>query len=50
MKLVIDANRVIAALIKQSTTRELLLDMAFEFIAPDFLKTELERHREEIAQ
>jgi len=33
MKIVIDSNRVIAALIKESTTREILFDKNFEFIA-----------------
>ena len=35
MKILVDANRIIAALVKQSTTRDILLDEAFEFVSPD---------------
>ncbi len=48
MKIVIDANRIIAAVIKNSTTRLILTDENFEFITPDFTITELEEHKEEI--
>ena len=41
MKIVIDSNRVIAALIKESTTRELLFNENFEFYAPDLTITEI---------
>lgn len=44
MKIVIDANRIIAALIKQSTTRDILFDGAFEFVTPDFALSEIEEH------
>jgi len=33
MKVVIDSNRVLAAMIKDSTTRGILLDIFFEFVA-----------------
>ena len=45
MKIVIDSNRVVAALLKDSTTRGLLLNASFEFIAPDFIKEEVEKYR-----
>lgn len=48
MKVVIDSNRVIAALIKDSTTRLILNDENFEFVTPDFTITEVEEHKEEI--
>ena len=48
MKIVIDANRIVAALIKQSTTRDILLDEAFEFVTPDHTLSEIEGHREEL--
>ncbi len=48
MKIVIDSNRVIAALIKDSTTREIIFDNFFTFVAPDFIFVEIEKYREEI--
>ena len=48
MIIVIDANRVIAALIKDSTTRKILFNEHFEFVAPDYLMSELLEHKEEI--
>jgi len=48
MKVVIDSNRAIAALIKDSTTREILFDSYFELFAPEFIKTEIEKYKEEI--
>lgn len=48
MKIIIDSNRVIAALIKDSTTREILLDKNFEFFAPEYIKSEIEKYRNEI--
>src|SRR3989344_3171117 len=48
MRIVIDSNRVIAALISDGTTRELIFNKEFEFFAPDYLKTEIEKYKEEI--
>ncbi len=48
MKIVIDANRVIAALCKQGTTREILFQNNFQFISPDFLLSEILEHQEEL--
>ncbi len=45
MRLVIDSNRVMAALLKNSLTREILLDSRFEFYSPDYLLTELRKHK-----
>lgn len=50
MKIVIDSNRVIAALIIEGTTREILFDKYFEFFAPEHIKTEIEKYKEEIMQ
>ncbi len=50
MKIVIDSNRAIAAMIKESTTREILLDKTFEFFAPEYIKEEIEKYEEEIMQ
>lgn len=48
MKIIIDANRIIASLIKRSTTREIILDKSFEFFTPDFTLSEIEKHRNEL--
>ncbi|MDP4039133.1 MAG: PIN domain-containing protein [Candidatus Pacearchaeota archaeon] len=48
MKIVVDSNRVIAALIKESTTREILFGKDFEFVAPDFIMNEVRKYQEEI--
>ncbi|MEK6927032.1 MAG: PIN domain-containing protein [Nanoarchaeota archaeon] len=50
MKIVIDCNRVIASLIKDSTTREILFSNLFEFYSPDFLREELFKYKEEITE
>lgn len=50
MKIVVDSNRVIAALIQDSTTREILLDRNFEFFAPEYIKTEIEKYRKDIME
>lgn len=44
MILVVDANVVLAALIKNGRTREVLMSHKFRFVAPDFLKEEIEKH------
>ena len=44
MIIVIDCNRVIAALIKESTTRQILLSKNFEFVAPEFIKSEIQKY------
>jgi len=48
MRIVIDANRIVAALIKDSTTRDILFDINFEFVAPDYLISELRKCENEI--
>ncbi len=50
MKIVMDSNRVIAALIKDSTTREILFNRIFEFFAPEHIKSEIEKYKDEIIQ
>jgi len=50
MKIVVDSNRVIAALIKEGTTREILFDKKFEFIAPDFIRTEIDKYKKSIIE
>ncbi|MFH0713192.1 MAG: PIN domain-containing protein [Candidatus Micrarchaeota archaeon] len=48
MKLIVDTNIIIAAIIKDSTTRRLLLRFDLELFSPEYLFEELNEHREEI--
>ena len=50
MRIVIDANRAIAALIKDSTTRQILFDWNFEFVAPDHILIEIRKHEGSITK
>ena len=50
MKLVVDANVLFSALIKDSFTRKLFFDERLEIYAPEYLFEEFEEHREEIMQ
>lgn len=48
MKLVIDANILFSALLKDSTTRNLILDMRLKLFAPRFLIIEYIKYSEEL--
>lgn len=48
MKLIVDTNIIIAAIIKDSTTRRLLLRFDLELFSPEYLFEELNEHSEEI--
>ena len=48
MKIVVDTNRILAALIKESTTRTIVRDKSFEFITSDYTITEIQEHKEEL--
>ena len=50
MRIVIDANMVIAALVKDSKSREIIADRNFEFISPDFLLDEIHKHENYICK
>jgi len=50
MKFVIDSNVLISALISDSVTRELILEMEEEFYSPDFLESEIEKHKDLIQE
>jgi predicted nucleic acid-binding protein len=45
MILVVDANVILAALIKDGKTREVLMSRSFKFVAPDFIKDETQKHK-----
>jgi len=42
----VDTNRIIAGLMKDSITREILLNTNFEFYIPEYLLLEIEKHKE----
>ena len=44
MKLIIDTNRVMAGLLKNSLARMIILNDIFEFYAPDYMLDEIEKH------
>ena len=50
MKLVVDTSVLIAALMKDSAVRELLLNPLFEFYVPEHYIEEIEKHMGEIAK
>ena len=45
MKLVIDTNRLMAALLKSSVSREIILSEKIEFYSPEYMIKEIEKHR-----
>lgn len=45
MRIVVDSNRVIAALVKNGTTRNLLLNKKFEFVAPSYIFSEINKYK-----
>ncbi len=46
MKLVLDSNIVFSALIKKSTTRNIILSDVFELHAPEYIFNEITKHKE----
>ena len=46
MKLIVDTNVLISAIVKDSATRRILLSPYFEFCVPEFTFIELDRHFE----
>ena len=46
MDLIIDTNRIMAGLLKDSTSRSIILHESFSFFAPDYTGTELLKHRD----
>jgi len=49
-KIIIDTNRIIAALIADGTTREIIKDKRFLFFSPEIVLKELDRHAAEISR
>ena len=50
MKLVIDSNRIIAVLIRDSANRKILLSGVFEFFTPEHLVDEIAKYQDYIIQ
>lgn len=50
MKLVVDTNIIISALIKAGATRKIIFDRTFELITPSFTISEINKYREEICK
>jgi predicted nucleic acid-binding protein len=50
MDLVMDANILIAALIKKGITADLIVDENIHLFAPEFIMDEFQKHRDEIVQ
>lgn len=48
MKIVVDANMVIAALVKESKAREVLFSKKLQFVSPEFVLQEIEKYKEEL--
>lgn len=48
MKIVVDSNRVIASLLKDSTTRGILYNRTLDFVAPEFIKVEILKYKKDI--
>jgi hypothetical protein len=50
MKIVVDANIFVAALLKDSLTRRLLKHPAFDFYTVDFVRSEFDEHLGEFCE
>lgn len=50
MKFVIDTNVLISALLKDSASRKLIIELNEDFYSPDFLEEEIEKHKETILE
>ena len=50
MKIIVDTNRIIAALIKDSVSRKILLSGKFEFLTIGVTKSEIEKYKQEIME
>ncbi|MBS3083682.1 PIN domain-containing protein [Candidatus Pacearchaeota archaeon] len=50
MRLVVDTNIMISAIIKDGKTRQIIFSFGFEFFTPAYALTELRKHKEEICE
>ena len=50
MRLVVDTNVLISAIIKKGETRRILFDFSFEFVTPAYSISEIHKYKDEICQ
>ncbi len=50
MQLVIDSNIIMSALIANGTTRSLIFDTELTLISPEYVLTEIEKHKQELIE
>ncbi|MAG15859.1 hypothetical protein CMO88_02255 [Candidatus Woesearchaeota archaeon] len=50
MRLIVNTNRIIAALVKDSVSREILLSEKFEFLSVRVTESEIEEHRQRLLE
>jgi predicted nucleic acid-binding protein len=50
MILAVDANIIIAALIKDSKSREIIIGGKFTLVSPDYIREELDKHKDYISR
>jgi predicted nucleic acid-binding protein len=50
MLLVVDTNIIVSSLIKESTTREIILSTDIEFVTPEWVHSEIQKHSALIAK
>ena len=48
MRIIIDSNVLFSALIRDSTTRRIILEYDYFFLFPSFIFEEVEKHKEEL--
>ena len=48
LRLILDSNRLFAALIRQSLAKNIILNPNFEFFAPDYVFSEIMKHKDYI--
>lgn len=48
MIIVVDTHVIIAALLKQSITQDILFHAGFQFYTPEFVKEEIEKYKDEL--
>jgi len=50
MRLVVDTNRIIAALVRDSASRKILLSEEFDFLTVGISRPEIEEHKQELLE
>lgn len=50
MKIVVDSNRIIASMLKDSITRQILFNKKFRFIAPSYVLSEIKKYKDYVSK